>query len=340
MDVDVLLLAAAPFAAVACGGAGFALWAARQRRLIDYGINSLLNAQAELSDLLLGGGTRGRADARVVCAMTTTAGRLATVHLAVQSILLQSVRPRETILYLSDALTEADLPPRLAGMRRYGLTIRFVPDVGPHTKLLYALRDYPGSRIATFDDDVLYPSNVLATLIAGSDRWPGAVVANWARRLRFDRYGRPRALGESPLLTPPLLVRRIEQRRHEAVPSALVYPYGTGGILYPPGALDPRVQDVALLRSLCPSEDDVWVKAMALLSGTPAVTTGLGVRPSHHVLRGTQGAALRHANHQDLAHVRQLRATFAHFGIGPNGPDASIAPAPGSAGVRTTLDPI
>jgi poly(ribitol-phosphate) beta-N-acetylglucosaminyltransferase len=141
-------------------------------------------------------------------------------------------------------------------------------------------------------------------------------VANWARRLVFDDQGRVCGVRSGPLLTPPTLECEIESpHRHEPTPDLLAFPYGTGGVLYPPGSLHPRVFEVETFRRLCPKEDDIWFKAMALLQGTPVVTTALGINPKHHCLTGTQQEALRHENHGHGANERQMRAVFEGLGL-------------------------
>lgn len=46
---------------------------------------------------------------------------------------------------------------------------------------------------------------------------------------------------------------------------------GVGGILYPPHCMDNRLFDIEKIQQLCLYGDDIWLKAMQLLSGTPVV---------------------------------------------------------------------
>jgi hypothetical protein len=295
----------------------------RSHRLhLDYAINVTVNAQAELTSLImLDRPLPGVVADDVVCSLTTVADRLAVAHYAIESLLLQSVRPASVELYLSDELSPGDLPESLRRLTSCGLNLHFVPDVGPHTKLIYALDDFSGKAIITADDDLYYPSNTVAALLRTGARFPHAVVGNWARRLSVDARGLVNPVRTGELLTPPVLLENVEQERHDATPSFDTFVYGTGGILYPAKSLDRQAADVETFRRLCPTEDDVWFKAMALLQGTPAVPTNLGIRPSHHVLRGSQGNALRHVNHDPDEptgggeNARQLRAVFDHFDL-------------------------
>jgi hypothetical protein len=294
----------------------------RVDRRIDYAIYEGINARAEiLSHLLPSLELTGRIEPSLVASLTTTRDRLDLVHAAIQSMMMQTVRPRCINLYLSDRITQEEIPCSLARLRDIaasGLAIHFVPDVGPHTKLIYALQQFPDDLIVTFDDDLIYPSNTVDCLLRTHRRHPHAIVANWAREIPQDRRGRPGYIKKGRLLTPETLCINLNQKVHAAQPSHRAFAYGTGGVLYPPGALDPRVLDVDSLRRLCPTEDDIWFKAMAMLAGTPVVPTNLGIRPKLHNVRGSQATALRHLNHDaSKNHNRQqMRAVFAEFDLG------------------------
>ena len=207
------------------------------------------------------------------------------------------------------------MTPRLHDLIERGLEIRQVPDVGPHTKLIYAWREFRDYPIVTFDDDMVYPIPTLQCLYDSHVQHPTAIVGNWARELAFDRDGEVVGVRHGRLLTPPLLEENVEVNRHIREPSLLAFAYGTGGVLYPPNSLDDRVDDVELAQKLCPKEDDIWFKAMSLLKGTRVLPTSLGITPPHHSLLGTQGVALRHDNHEDGQHAVQLKRMFDYFDL-------------------------
>jgi hypothetical protein len=227
-------------------------------------------------------------------------------------MLAQSVPPRGVCLYISDRVAPGEIPEKLRALEPCGLSIRLVQDVGPHTKLVYALKEHPQHKIITFDDDMIYPSNMAACLLHYANRFPGCVVANWARRLHFC-LGRVLPSRCGTLLTPPRLERDIEQSSHSPTPSLRTFAYGTSGVLYPPGGLHEKVFDFKLMRELCPTEDDVWFKAMSILAGTRTVETNLGINPRHYCVSGSQVSALRHTNQEDKQSGRQLKAVFAAF---------------------------
>ncbi|GEM_PF-1147205 len=286
-------------------------------RKLDLAINTVNNAtisalsavRSPAPDL-----TEGRED--IVVSLTTLPGRLPIVHHAIESVFSQSILPGKIVLWVTDRIAEDQVTPALRALCDRGLEIRRVNDVGPHTKLMYALEAFPDKSIVTVDDDIVYPANMLQTLLVQHERNPGMVICNWARELSFDEEGRVQGVRAGRLLTPPTLEREIEQaQRFEGAPNLLAFPYGTSGVLYPPGALSERVFEVDTFRELCPKEDDIWFKAMSLLNRTPVVVTNFGINPNHHCITGSQFVALRHDNHGLEENARQMQNVFENLGL-------------------------
>ena len=251
-----------------------------------------------------------------IASMATIPERLPTIHIALESLLMQTILPRKIVVYVTDKIDlDRHMTTKLRRQCERGVVIRQVEDVGSHTKLLYALQDYPEETILTFDDDILYPDYTVQYLLMKNALFPDAIVCNYAREISFDADGRLRPAINGRLLTPPSLVDNVLSQEFSSEPSLLAFPFGFSGVLYPPHSLDERVFDVPLFKYLCPTEDDVWFKAMALLKGTPAVVTDFGLSPRTTIVFGTQHTALRHANNGEKAHARQLAAVFSHFGL-------------------------
>lgn len=247
----------------------------------------------------------------LIVSLTTIPSRLNLVHFSVESILAQTVLPEKIVLYITSNINEYDLPVNLKNLEGRGLDIKFIDDVGPHTKLIYALKDFGGKSIVTVDDDVIYPINMLQSLYEQHKKFPKAIIANWARELSFDSFGEVNGIRSGRLLTPILLENEIEQaKKFEPTPNLLGFPYGTGGVLYPAGSLHKKVFDIQAFKRLCPKEDDIWFKAMSILNKTPVVTTNLGINPQHHCLTGTQNVALRHDNHGNGENEAQMKKVF------------------------------
>lgn len=284
---------------------------------LDYALNTinnstmLLNASIRFPVPTLEGGEKD-----LVVSMTTLPSRLPMTHFAIESIFNQTIRPEKIILWISDAADlDTLLTPQLRALQERGLEINAVKDLGPHTKLFYALQQFPNKSIITFDDDIIYPINTIQFLYKQHTHYPEAVVGNWARELAFDKDGKVLGVRQGKLLTPPNLETEIEQNAYHGQPNIRAFPYGTSGVLYPPHALHERVFEVETFQKLCAKEDDIWFKAMSLLNRTPVVVTNLGINPGHHCVTGTQIVALRHHNHDLEQNKKQMRNVFDYFNL-------------------------
>lgn len=285
---------------------------------LDLAINTINNATNEITSALHTPPTNLiNGNPEIVISLTTLPHRLNLVHLAIESIFNQAVLPGRIVLWITDRIDAGkQLTPQLEALVARGLEIRKVEDVGPHTKLLYALKEFPEKSIVTVDDDIIYPINAISCLWEQHIKFPNAVICNWARELAFDSVGKVKGVRSGKLLTPPRLESEIEQAVHfEGNPNLLAFPYGTSGVLYPPKSLNSRVFEVETFRQLCPKEDDIWFKAMGLLNHTPVVVTNLGINPSHHCITGSQSEALRHDNHGMHQNAIQMEKVFNYFSL-------------------------
>ncbi|SDF44671.1 hypothetical protein SAMN05216241_101124 [Limimonas halophila] len=208
----------------------------------------------------LGTGPALQAGGEVIVSMTTHQARLGRSFLALETLFDQDVQPGAIQLNLAaEELSEADLPQTIQRLRRRGLQVRFVaPDYKSGNKLIPTYAAHPDRILVTADDDCLHPSTWLSGLLAAHAETPDAIVCHRGLTLRRDENGH--------LVPYKHLMKAPGTDTH---PGFAVMATGVSGVLYPPHALHPRVHDHGLMMRLCPSEDDVWFKAMSLLQGTP-----------------------------------------------------------------------
>jgi hypothetical protein len=90
---------------------------------------------------------------------------------------------------------------------------------------------------------------------------------------------------------------------------------GIGGVLYPPGSLDGRLADADLIARLAPTADDIWFKAMTLLTRTP--TRRIPGAPDRPAPASPGDRPLRRINYAQGGNDRQIAAVFGHFGLTP-----------------------
>ena len=236
----------------------------------------------------------------VIVTLTSYGARLTTVHLAIESLLSQTVKPDRIVLWQSHPI-EA-LPDTVTVLQRRGLEICRVDDLGPVTKVLYALRDYPQAIVVTVDDDIIYPRGWLGGLLDGHQRWPGAIVCYRAHQMTWEGPGR----------IAPYHSWQYESPGVQG-PSLMLFPTGVTGVLYPPQSLHPDVLDIAVNQALSRTNDDIWLKAMSLRQETPCVKVASFSR-DFYTIRGTQDGALWRTNTAQANDV-QLYAVFDRYGL-------------------------
>ena len=246
----------------------------------------------------------------VVVSLTSFPARIGTVHMVIRSLLLQTVRPAQILLYLSaEEFPQGigQLPPQLAGLDgRHGVSIRFVDgNLRSHKKYFYAFAERPDACVITVDDDLYYPPHTIARLVDLHRRFPKTVCANVVRRIALDPDGRALPYRRWPKLP----VGEPEE-------SAALVGVGYGGVLYPPRCLAAsQVLRADVFMSICPLADDLWLKACELSVG---VAVASGGEPFGHPaeLPGSQRRTLQSLNMSSRnQNDVQWQSLDEHFGL-------------------------
>ncbi len=191
---------------------------------------------------------------RLVVSLTSFHARFHTLHLTLRSLLQQSIKPDEVVLWVGHGDFDR-LPKKVLDLQSHGLTIRTCEDIRSYTKIIPSLRAYPDAFIVTADDDVYYWNDWLKELVESYDPATRLIPCHRCHLIRTDAEGLP------------LPYLQWELQLDRPLSSALVFVTGVGGVLYPPGSLHPQVLDEAQFRSLCPTTDDVWLYWMARRAG-------------------------------------------------------------------------
>jgi hypothetical protein len=239
----------------------------------------------------------------VILSLTSHGNRINTAHIAIETLLRQTAAAERLILWVSDEYSIAGLPAPLQRQMRRGLDVRLVPDVGPYTKIIYALREFPEHTIVTVDDDSVYAADLLGRLHDAYTVQPDCVHCHRAHEMTFDENG---------CLNPYSAWRR--QVDDNGAPSHMIFPTGVGGVLYPPGALHPEVFNQEVFRAICPTADDVWLKAMALLNGVKSKRMP-GPHREFPLVFGTKASGLFYNNICEKRNDCQIEAVFTRYGL-------------------------
>lgn len=212
------------------------------RKVKEYGINTELRKE------------------KIIVSLTTFPERINKVHLTIEQLLTQTMKPDKLILWLAEEQfpnEEKDLPESLLRLKEYGLTISWCEDLKSYKKLLPTLKEYPNDIIITYDDDIYYNEDSIENLYKAHLEETQCICTH-----RFSKvYFREKNLNfyKSRQL---YFIKKVKKISYF---NTIV---GCGGVLYPSGSLYKEINNIDLIRKTIPSHDDVWFWAMAVLNGT------------------------------------------------------------------------
>lgn len=207
----------------------------------------------------------------VTISVTTHGPRLNKVWYTLESLARGTVSA-PIVLWLDKEDYERPLPERLQRLVDRGLQIRCSDgSFGPHTKYwpvfrerVTSARDSAASdsasqdllslRVATADDDIIYPEWWLERLLECADVSPHDVIAYRAHRVCVKKGA----------LAPYARWPAVKTCRASIANMAT----GVSGVLYPLPFMEFVVDQGDSFRRLAPKADDIWLHACAVRSGT------------------------------------------------------------------------
>lgn len=242
---------------------------------------------------------------QIVVSLTSFPARIGGVAAVVGSLLRQTLKPDKILLYLAgEQFPDRALPKELARLRDLGLVeILFCEDLRPHKKYFYAMQEYPDAVLVTVDDDVLYRPTLLEELHRSYERFPACVSCTRAHKMRFDRQGN--------LL--PYWDWIHEYHYAIGVPSHRLLATGVGGVLYPPRCFSEEAFDAPLIKELCLSADDLWLKTMEVRHGRKVVLCADSAFKLEELPSARESALLQ--DNLQSGNDRQFAAILKHFGM-------------------------
>lgn len=270
---------------------------------LEYAINrSLLNSfvlstNGMTNDLVSESG-------RSIVSLTTYGGRIYDVRLVIESLGLQTKKPKKIILWLDEGeFSTKDLPIALLQQIDRGLEIRFCENLRSYKKIIPTLRCFRDAQIITVDDDYIYPADLIERLEASLIERPKCIVSSFIHRMKFTKDGLPQNYA------------RWDKYIICDEPSMDVFPVGAGGVLYPRGCFDNHVLDSALFMEIAPTADDVWLKYCAAKAGFKSTQIkGAHTFASSYIeLPSSQVNALYHENVLLRANDKQVAAVHELF---------------------------
>ena len=191
----------------------------------------------------------------LIVSFTTYNKRIHDVHLVIESIAQQALKPNRLILWLDEnEFTLESIPLILHKQIERGLEVRFCPNYKSYKKLIPTLQLFPDANIITIDDDILYPHDMIEILMREHQKFPYYIIGHRGHKIKFksDKHMSPYSNWDNEI--------KKESIGHD------IFLTGVGGILYPPNSLNNLVLNCQTFMDLCANADDVWFKAMALLN--------------------------------------------------------------------------
>ena len=236
-----------------------------------------------------------------IVSLTSITSRYKSLPTVIASVLNQSAPPHSVHLWIK-AGTANLLPGALSALTGRGLMIHECQDVGPHTKLIHALREFPEYNIVTADDDIIYPHNWLSSLHTEHLLHPLDVSAYTTRQIRVESNS------SNPL--PYHDWTRIKEQTNHSHPHFMALGYT--GVLYPPNTFNEEVYNIKNILTLCPKADDIWFKFMAILNQTDhrKIASPYG---REIYLPFSQSVGLKYSNVKSTGNEDQARKLIQHY---------------------------
>ncbi len=197
----------------------------------------------------------------LIVSLTTFGNRINEVYLAIESLMQQTMKPNRIVIWLDETEFSIDnIPLSLKKLIKRGLTVSFCENLRSYKKLVPALQAFPNAAIITCDDDVIYKPDLIENLFRAYINNSDAVIFGGGHEMKIENgmlmtYNSWYNPHQVPLYSNPILN----------------FPAGVCGVLYPPQVLHPDVTKKELFLQLAPTADDVWFKAMSLLTNTPCM---------------------------------------------------------------------
>lgn len=195
----------------------------------------------------------------VLVSLTTYSKRIFDVHLVIESLGMQTLKPGRIILWLDeDEFNSDNIPVTLQRLVERGLEIKYCKNIRSYKKIIPSLEMYMDNNIITIDDDVIYPYRFIELFLHESESYTNTVLCFRAHKIKYTSNG--------DML--PYLKWDLETKSRE--PGDDIFPTGNHGVYYPKNAFYKDATDESLFMRLAPSADDVWLKFKTLQNGFKA----------------------------------------------------------------------
>lgn len=241
---------------------------------------------------------------KVIVSFTSYPKRIKDVWLVAETLLRQSYKPDEVILWLADSQFDGlqSLPPRLLALQERGLSIRFCDDLRSHKKYYHVLQEFPNDLVILADDDMFYPRDTIQKLIKLHEQYPGDICCMTSQVI------------DPSFKSMPSLWRNPRLNEMDFQHTDRIQTFTGSGTLIPPSALPMEVFDRSTFERICLYADDLWITFMAHRKGTK-LTTLKKWRPFPVTIYGTAEGSLYYINAEDGQNDVQWQNLLDYYGV-------------------------
>ena len=215
--------------------------------------NVLCNMIVELESVIYSsdkGLNTCRREERIIVSMTSYPKRFSTICKPLKSLLRQSIKPDKIIVWLGSDTSIEDLTDEMRQLEKDGIEFRFDKDknLKPHKKYFYALQEFRDDLVITVDDDIIYPRNMIKSLLTVHKKYPDNICARRVHKITFDADGQI-----APYTNWDYEYRGITH------PSKRLFATNGAGTLFPKNSLPNEVFNAEDIEEFCLNADDVWL---------------------------------------------------------------------------------
>lgn len=233
----------------------------------------------------------------IILNTTTTKERFHLIHIGLISMLNQDFKPDRFILWLPDELTLKDVPSKIKSLKKYGLEIKFVKDIGPHTKIYYGFKNFYDSILVSGDCDTIYSKNWLKDFYETSLKNKKSIICYRGSNMKSGNK----------------FINLNYNSWKEEFPSnpcgKYIFPKSVDGMLYPPRCFDKELVLSMNIINQSPRNDDIWIKALSLYQNIEITLVNSKIKYFPPVY-GTEKTALAITNVGKNKNDLQLKQIF------------------------------
>jgi hypothetical protein len=236
----------------------------------------------------------------LVVSLTSYPARFVSLPLTLNSILTQTMRPDQVILWIAED-DKDQIPPDVKKLKSDIFEIAFCRNMRSFTKIVPAVMNFPDSFNITFDDDVYYWKTCIEELVHGYVTSSSKILCHRAHKITFNEDNYPKNY------------RDWKSNIKVDSSSPCLFPCGVLGALYAPSIFHEDMCKDDIFLQLCPTADDVWLYWMWRMTGHTARKVGTNKRVIEWP--GTQVSRLRWLNIDDGGNDRCIRNMIERYGF-------------------------